>query len=622
MKQLKKYFGVVSNWPKLKNAEYEVIERLKISSKKIGYVCCVIDTQGTFLNSSDIEIKDLNFIISLHYDAPKSFQCNTFIALWNPMDFYYKFGLERTINNLLSYDGYLLGSDHDFNNIHNDVMNSYLRLDLKFNKPYFFNSLYDNAFEYKTFLNSQKKIFYVGVNWEAISGKGRFHDLFKMLDSENIIQFYGPKKINGVRPWRGFKSYKGEIPFDGSSLIDTANKLGISLVLSSNSHLMCDMMSSRLFESISAGAIVICDQNRFVKKHFKDNVLYVDTTKTNKLIFNQINSHYNWILRNQNLAAEKIKACQKIFAEKFSYKKTLPSLFTELSNYSLMANKKDNFVSQSHKTKQLIINYVLDSDTVGNFKNNIHTLLKSKTQLLFKINILYSPDRTRKNILAQYTNILDESGLKNEAIPLENLFLFDYFKRREVIRTSELFNFALNSKNKDSIISFIHSDYTILEKFLITAEDFADTNKKICIFNYIKVDDMNINKQLVCDKSFQDNKYIFNYFVRNDSFLDKQNFLISRDISEYDIYKSFNSILLISHISDNLKLESYYKYFINDLFVGLNREDRKLNIIWGIFQYIAVIKIFKFFFYVLTFQFKKLKMIFLNIKNFLINYEN
>ncbi len=42
------------------------------------------------------------------------------------------------------------------------------------------------------------------------------------------------------------------------------------------------MMSSRIFESSAAGAVIICNENPFARRHFGDSLLYIDTTLPRK----------------------------------------------------------------------------------------------------------------------------------------------------------------------------------------------------------------------------------------------------------------------------------------------------------------------------------------------------
>ena len=64
-------------------------------------------------------------------------------------------------------------------------------------------------------LRMNTKLMPCGINWEKLTGKkGRFDELLKKLDENNLISIYGPEIFHGIRPWEGYRNYKGEIPFD------------------------------------------------------------------------------------------------------------------------------------------------------------------------------------------------------------------------------------------------------------------------------------------------------------------------------------------------------------------------------------------------------------------------
>jgi hypothetical protein len=132
-------------------------------------------------------------------------------------------------------------------------------------------------------LRSDRKLFYIGINWEKSSRTfGRHHELLKELDRRGIIEIYGPKKVDGVKPWKGFKCYKGGLPFDGKSVLETASKLGVALVLSSKEHKKDEIMSSRLFEGVASGAAIIGDNHSFLQKNFGSSVWQIDSNQNFK----------------------------------------------------------------------------------------------------------------------------------------------------------------------------------------------------------------------------------------------------------------------------------------------------------------------------------------------------
>ena len=162
-------------------------------------------------------------------------------------------------------------------------------------------------------------LFYCGINWERLSdAKGRYDDLLSLLDNKGTVCLYGPEEFNGKKLWAGFKSYKGEIPFDGTSILDRIHDCGISLVLSSEVHFSNETSSSRIYESCAAGSVIISDDNAFITREFGDSVLYFKRTGIAALDAEQIEKQFQWIQSNPAEAARMAKHSQQIFLEKFS----------------------------------------------------------------------------------------------------------------------------------------------------------------------------------------------------------------------------------------------------------------------------------------------------------------
>lgn len=117
------------------------------------------------------------------------------------------------------------------------------------------------------------KLFYCGSNWEGhFRGQNRHVGLFKLLDNEGIVRFYGPEVVpewNNYKPWEGYQSYAGEIPFDGVSLIRKCNECGIVLALSSDMHRRAGAVTNRVYEACAAGCVIISDDNPFMKNILK-----------------------------------------------------------------------------------------------------------------------------------------------------------------------------------------------------------------------------------------------------------------------------------------------------------------------------------------------------------------
>lgn len=318
-------FAVVKLWPKLKTAEDECVARLKIAAAAIGVECIEIHSDGTLLEDpATVVSKDLvDFVLHLHYDTPKNYDVFSFVALWNPLQFYHEWGYQRTSRNLLSHDDFVsCSSTAADDHVARMVRNAPTHLPAHFK---LYHSLADVV---RPPSLGDYKLFYVGINWEAVNGgQSRHQDVLKRLDPTGVMRIYGPSVFLNVKVWAGYQSYVKEIPFDGVSMIDEISKAGISLVLSSAAHKESELMSNRLFESVASGALVICDENRFASRYFGDALLYIDSRCSVDKICEDIHAHVAWAKANPELALAKIEKAQRIFREKFSLIRNLSDLY-------------------------------------------------------------------------------------------------------------------------------------------------------------------------------------------------------------------------------------------------------------------------------------------------------
>ena len=323
-------FAIVKLWAGIKTAEDECIARLKIAATNLGLGCIEITADGRNLEDTTqiITKKDVDFVLHLHYDTPKQYDIFSFVALWNPTQFYHEWGYARTSRNLLTHDDFVSCSSPAAD----DHVNRLIRKDAT-HLPPLFNLYHSIADTMHLPSLGECKLFYAGINWEALSGKGSRHqELLKCLDKTGNLRIFGPTLFQGVNVWNGYNSYVREIAFDGFSMIDEIAKTGIALVLSSQAHKDSELMSSRLFESVAAGALVICDENNFAKKFFGDSFLYIDSHCEVEDVFLAIEKHLVWAQENSKEALAMIAKAQAIFREKFSLKKNLSDLYVGLSD--------------------------------------------------------------------------------------------------------------------------------------------------------------------------------------------------------------------------------------------------------------------------------------------------
>jgi len=316
--------AILNAWPNLEySAEREFIARLKRACLNLGWKC--IET----VTSNDILSDDFDCVIATHEYSQKLTQVPTIGLLWNPPDCFRDDPLR--VRNILSYDGYLAGSDS---------VREYLD-DLLFstnkNTPVSkFNVLPTApATEFCPPNLSASSLFYAGVHWD---GK-RHEKLIKALCAKLPVSLYGdPAK------WTRFgTAYKGRIPFDGKSIFHKINASGVALCLHRAEHLQNGVPSMRIFESAAASAVVITENSIWAKRHFGESVLYVDQDASDLEKASQVIEHFRWIQSHPSEAQELAKRANSIFNAHFSLEEFLshlPSFLQQVKDAGSFINKK------------------------------------------------------------------------------------------------------------------------------------------------------------------------------------------------------------------------------------------------------------------------------------------
>ena len=321
-------FAVVKLWPEIKTAEDECIARLKSAAAALGIECIEVHADGERLDAPGKVIgrKDVDFVIHLHYDTPKLYDAFSFVALWNPLKFYHEWGYARTSRNLISHDDFLSCSSRAADDhVARMVRKTSTHL------PAHFNLYHSTPDIVHGPTLGDHKLFYAGINWEALGGgKSRHQEVLKRLDKTGLLRIYGPTIFQGVKVWEGYESYVNEIPFDGISMIHEISKAGIALVLSSPAHKESELMSNRLFESIAAGALIVCDENPFARRFFGDSLLYIDSRCSPEKIQEDITAHMAWAASHPEAALAMIAKAQELFRNRFALIRSLKEIYRGL----------------------------------------------------------------------------------------------------------------------------------------------------------------------------------------------------------------------------------------------------------------------------------------------------
>ena len=302
--------AVLNSWPNLEySAEREFIARLKLTCLNLGWECIEVITSDDVLNAN------ADCVIVTHEFSPKLTEIPTIGLLWSPPDFY-RHDASR-IRSILSYDGYLAGSDSV-----RDYLTDLLFSTGKDSPVSDWNFLPTAPrTEFRPPNLNDPSLFYAGVHWDG----DRHGKLINGLCGSLPVAFYGdPAK------WSRFgKAYKGAIPFDGCTIFDRINEAGISLCLHREEHLKHNLSSMRIFESAAAGVVIITENSTFAKHHFGNSVLYVDQNADPQQKVIQIRAHYEWIRTHPTEALALAFKSHAIFNSHF----TLDNLLNKLPDF-------------------------------------------------------------------------------------------------------------------------------------------------------------------------------------------------------------------------------------------------------------------------------------------------
>jgi hypothetical protein len=312
--------GIVKDWPDRVAAEHETIERFKHSVSILGLSLEEVDSSGKTKDGLAPE-----FIFSLHFESGKTWKQPSIHLLWNPIEFLAKRGFAESILNACSHTFLASGGS----NLNDNRINEYRGILRNKILSKVLPTLDGPIILPKNLKN--RRIFYAGVNWERIKGETRYNSLLYKLDASKALDLYGPKEMFGVEVWKGFKSYKGELPFDGSSLLHAASSSGIYLCLSSQNHIEYGLLSNRIFEANASGCLIIANYHEQAYKIFGDSILWLDDAPELEM-FEQVYEYMIWANKNPKAATEMAKQSQNIFLKSLLLSKQISKTIGEASS--------------------------------------------------------------------------------------------------------------------------------------------------------------------------------------------------------------------------------------------------------------------------------------------------
>lgn len=259
-----------------------------------------------------------DFVISVTSQLAKMTHHPTYLVMHEPKSNIF-IGKEK-FQNILTYDGYLTISD------------SLLRFIADFS--YGVGRTEESGFFYLTPQRSnlsvnwlqiakldRSKIAYIGKNLNRHILK-----LLKKLDAMNVLAIHGP-----TASWekQNYSSYRGPVAFDGVSPQNIYATCGIGLVLLDDRWQSEDIVSNKIFEILSVGAMAICPDIPWIRKWFGDDVLYFDVDKSHSEMARQIRSHYEFCLGSPHIASAMATRARNTFEKYFSAER----MFLNLIDY-------------------------------------------------------------------------------------------------------------------------------------------------------------------------------------------------------------------------------------------------------------------------------------------------
>lgn len=282
-------------------AENQVFESLAVAAQKIGH--CLVHCS----NSTEVASEAPEFVLAMVSTQPKLNDIPHYAIVHEPRAL---FLTERNrYNNLLTRDGYLTISGS---------LTRFIR-DLTFavGRPqdpgFFFTTCQRQELTTDVLglaATSRLRITYLGTNWDRERA-----ELVRQLSRHDGVVVYGPEDS-----WLDLdaKSRGGPLPFDGDSVQRKYAENGIGLCLLSDMHYRDDVVSNRVFEVASVGAIAICPDTPWHRRHFGDTVYYIDQWLPRRQLVQQILLRLREIYRDPAGAAEKACGARKIFEERFA----------------------------------------------------------------------------------------------------------------------------------------------------------------------------------------------------------------------------------------------------------------------------------------------------------------
>lgn len=423
--------GLVHNWPGKKNSELDLIGRMQPILRNLGHRPSLVDPIGFVLDDEGCRTREriiddqLDLVLNLHYLNPKMFGRLSYVVNWNPLR--YLVGdpatgqslraadMEHNFNCFRSHDRVLTAGSDELDDAIAQVRrssgkgNDLPTADLPLNPTVSARFARAQVSGIGCPDAEEAKVFYIGINWEKLAspaiGNQRHAGLFRLLDDSGEFRFFGLEKQNGFPLWEGIASYQGHLPFDqGRSILRESARCGISLVLSSNQHIDSAVVSTRIFQAIAAGTIVISDRNSFVERHFGDCCYFFDYGRDARETCSNILDCIEQVRADWKQARARAEKAHQILGHCFDLEKQLENICVQ-AEHDLETRKKS---LQQLASRSVAVHYLArrtDEAEIAELAENLRGQDHKNWQLH-----VYSPMGSR-SVLEE---LLDASGVRAE----------------------------------------------------------------------------------------------------------------------------------------------------------------------------------------------------------------
>lgn len=458
----------------LKNAEQETLLRLKYCIEKQGHELYIIDRNGFVLDDCGevgkyIEDVDVDFLFTYNtlekgiITFPDVFSV---FFHWSPLGFVANFQSLLSIKYFNSFDCFAGVYERDL----------FYRIDkIKTHDIPFIGSSVPVDFSLPARRQNNRKLFYVGINFERKLVKMRYEDLFKELDKSKKIEIYGPKEVYGAKNlWADFDCYKGEIPFDGETILKKINQAGICLAINSPMHNDANGVSNRIYEAAAAGALIISDDNEFVRSYFKDSVFYLNKKLSEKECAKKILEILDWANSHIEEAYEMSKKSNEIFLKYLALDSMVKETVSSIHNAILDIKKNPNDIID-------IICFINTEEDFSNIKQQLKKQYYQNINLIIVANYdVY--EKISKKISYNHSFVLADVEYKGKsfynALPLLKGRHFMFMDGNSVLHKRHIYKNLEILNNFDVLFSYSgcyiksHNGYVTLNSRPILRDEF------------------------------------------------------------------------------------------------------------------------------------------------------